>query len=154
MNDYSKELAELQDELTRARGLATDAGTLGGKQENGTRIIALSRTFRDDVQELRIYLHEFEGNPVIQIGPWKCDEDGRAASLRARARDRGAAIDRTGLNGEERRVATIEDRRRYRSSQSLCRGLVAAPRLDPPLRYRLLGRNGTAAPKARATWAR
>jgi hypothetical protein len=77
MMDYSNELAELQEELNRARRHAADTGTLGGTQENGTRITALSRTFRDDVQELRIYLQEFEGNPVIQIGPWKCDEAGR-----------------------------------------------------------------------------
>lgn len=77
MNDYSKELSELQDELTRARRQAVESGTLGGTQENGTRITSLSRTFRDDVQELRVYLQEFEGNPVIQIGPWKCDGAGR-----------------------------------------------------------------------------
>ena len=77
MMDYSHELAELQEELNRARRQAAESGTLGGTQENGTRITALSRTFRDDVQELRIYLQEFEGNPVIQIGPWKCDEAGR-----------------------------------------------------------------------------
>jgi hypothetical protein len=77
MMDYSNELAELQEQLDRARRHAAETGTLGGTQENGSRITALSRTFRDDVQELRIYLQEFEGNPVIQIGPWKCDEAGR-----------------------------------------------------------------------------
>ena len=75
--DFSKELDELQEQFARARRQAAEAGTLGGTQENGTRITALSRTFREDVQELRIYLQEFEGNPVIQIGPWKCDEAGR-----------------------------------------------------------------------------
>jgi hypothetical protein len=77
MMDYSNELAELQEELNRARRHAADTGTLGGTQENGTRITSLSRTFRDDVQELRIYLQEYEGNPVIQIGTWKGDEAGR-----------------------------------------------------------------------------
>lgn len=63
--------------LSRARRQALESGTLGGTQENGTRITSLSRTFRDDVQELRIYLQEFEGNPMIQVGPWKCDEASR-----------------------------------------------------------------------------
>ena len=75
--DYSKELEELQEQFARARRQAAETGTLGGTQENGTRITSLSRTFRDDVQELRIYLQEFEGNPVIQIGTWKGDEAGR-----------------------------------------------------------------------------
>ena len=75
--DYSKELEELREQFALARRQAAESGTLGGTQENGTRIMSLSRTFRDNVQELRIYLQEFEGNPVVQIGPWRCDEAGR-----------------------------------------------------------------------------
>ena len=74
---YSKELEELREQFALARRQAAESGTLGGTQENGTRIMSLSRTFRDNVQELRIYLQEFEGNPVVQIGPWRCDEAGR-----------------------------------------------------------------------------
>ena len=77
MNNYKHELAELQEELNRARRQAAETGTLGGTVENGTKITALSRTFQDDVQELRVYLQQYEGNPVVQIGLWKCDEAGR-----------------------------------------------------------------------------
>lgn len=77
MKDYSKDLADLQAELNRARRQAAETGTLGGTVENGTLITALDRTFREDVAELRIYLQEYEGHPVVQIGPWKRDGVGR-----------------------------------------------------------------------------
>lgn len=77
MSDYKEELARIEADLARAKRTAAERGTLGGTVENGTRILALSRTFGDDVAELRVYLQEYKSHPVVQLGTWRGDEAGR-----------------------------------------------------------------------------